>query len=76
MQNGIHIKMVHNDRGGEFLGKDFTNFLEREGIVQRLTIHDTPEHNGMAKHVHHTILHSMHTTHRKQLTTLPMGRSS
>ncbi|PSS10997.1 hypothetical protein PHLCEN_2v3348 [Hermanssonia centrifuga] len=60
-QNGIHIKMVHSDCGGEFLGKNFTNFLEAEGIIQRLTIHDTLERNSMAKHVHHTIFNTVHT---------------
>ncbi|PSR82397.1 hypothetical protein PHLCEN_2v6078 [Hermanssonia centrifuga] len=61
MQSVIRIKMVHSDCGGEFLSKDFTNFLEKEGIVQRLTVHDTPEHNGMAKHVHRTILNTVQT---------------
>ncbi len=61
MQNGIHIKMVHSDCGGEFLGNDFTSFLEREGIVQRLTVHSTPEHNDMAERVHRTIFNTVCT---------------
>ncbi|THG97833.1 hypothetical protein EW026_g4237 [Hermanssonia centrifuga] len=60
-QNGICIKMVHSDRDGEFLGNDFTNFLEREGIVQRLTVHDTPQHNSMAEYVHRTIFNTIRT---------------
>ncbi|THG94736.1 hypothetical protein EW026_g6790 [Hermanssonia centrifuga] len=60
-QNGIRIKMVHSDRGGEFLSKDFTNFLEKEGIVRRLTVHNTPEHNGMAERVHRTIFNTVRT---------------
>ncbi len=61
MQNGICIKMVYSDRGGEFLGNDFTNFLEREGIVRRLTVHNTPQHNGMAERVHHIIFNTVRT---------------
>ncbi|PSS22615.1 hypothetical protein PHLCEN_2v3081 [Hermanssonia centrifuga] len=53
--------MVHSDRGGEFLSKDFTNFLEKEGIVRRLIVHNTPEHNGMAECVHRTIFNTVRT---------------
>ncbi|PSR87280.1 hypothetical protein PHLCEN_2v5214 [Hermanssonia centrifuga] len=60
-QNGIRIKMVHSDRGGEFLSKDFTNFIEKEGIVCRLTVHNTPEHNGMTERVHRTIFNTVQT---------------
>ncbi|CAI7894109.1 unnamed protein product [Closterium sp. NIES-53] len=41
--------MLHSDRGGEFLGKEFTNFVNGKGIVHDLTCPYTPQQNGMAK---------------------------
>jgi hypothetical protein len=49
MQNGIHVKILQSDRGGEFLSDDFSAHLERKGTVRKLTVHDTPEHNGVAE---------------------------
>ena len=55
-QHGTTIKVVHSDRGGEFTGQDFRDHLARQGTVQRLTVHDTPEHNGAAERTHGTLL--------------------
>lgn len=55
MQHGVRVKAVHSDRGGEFIGRDFVDHLTRQGTVQKLTVHDTPEHNGAAKRTHQTI---------------------
>ncbi|CAI7877045.1 unnamed protein product [Closterium sp. NIES-54] len=41
--------MLHSDRGGDFLGKEFTNFVNGKGIVHDLTCPYTPQQNGMAK---------------------------
>lgn len=54
-QHGVRIKAVHSDRGGEFIGRDFVDHLTRQGTVQKLTVHDTPEHNGAAERTHQTI---------------------
>lgn len=43
------IKILHSDRGGEYLSKDFTSHLKSKRTMQNLTIHDTPQHNGVAK---------------------------
>src|SRR5262249_29246119 len=40
------IKKLRTDRGGEYLGSDFTAHLELQGTQQILTIHSTPEYNG------------------------------
>ena len=48
-QYGIHIKCLQSDRGGEFLSDEFTEHLKKAGTVRRLVVHDTPEHNGVAK---------------------------
>ena len=54
-QHGIKVKVLHSDRGGEFLSNDFTTHLERQGTLRQLTVHDTPEHNGVAERTHRTV---------------------
>ena len=61
LQHGVKIKVVHSDRGGEFLSDDFKSHLERQGILQQLTVHDTSEHNGIAECVHLTIFNGVRT---------------
>ena len=55
-QYNVCIKCLNSDRGGEYLSKDFSDHLKRNGTTRRLTIHDTPEHNGVAKRGNHTNL--------------------
>ena len=43
-------------RGGEYPLKEFSDHLKKAGTVRRLTIHDTPEHNGVAKRANRTNL--------------------
>ena len=55
-QKGARIKRLHSDRGGEYLSNAFNEHLAEAGTVQNLTIHDTPEHNGVAERVNRTLL--------------------
>ena len=55
-QFGISIKVFHSDRGGEFTSKAFSDHLKRQGTIRRLTVHDTPEYNGVAERVNRTAL--------------------
>lgn len=48
-QFNTKIKRLHSDRGGEFTGDEFTRYLNSKGTERKLTIHDTPEHNGVAE---------------------------
>ena len=48
-QSGCHIKVLHTDRGGEFIYKEFNLFCEEEGIQKELTTPYTPEQNGIAE---------------------------
>jgi hypothetical protein len=48
-QRSVKIKHLCTNRGGEFLSGDFTAFLREQGTEWRLTMHDTPQHNGVAK---------------------------
>ncbi|CAI7933230.1 unnamed protein product, partial [Closterium sp. NIES-54] len=43
------VLMLRSDRGGEFLGKEFTDFVDGKGIVHDLTCLYTPQQNGMAE---------------------------
>ena len=58
-QYGTTVKILHSDRGGEFLSNEFTAYLERIGTKRRLTVHDTPEHNGVAERSHRTLLNAV-----------------
>ncbi|CAI7893424.1 unnamed protein product [Closterium sp. NIES-53] len=39
------VLMLRSDRGGEFLGKEFTDFVDGKGIVHDLTCPSTPQPN-------------------------------
>ncbi|CAI7830703.1 unnamed protein product [Closterium sp. NIES-53] len=48
--------MLRSDRGGEFLGKKFTDFVDGKGIVHDLTCPYTPQQNGMAEREMRTVV--------------------
>ncbi|CAI7883335.1 unnamed protein product [Closterium sp. NIES-53] len=43
------VLMLCSDRGREFLGKEFTDFVDGKGIIHDLTCPYTPQQNGMAE---------------------------
>ncbi|CAI7829723.1 unnamed protein product [Closterium sp. NIES-54] len=49
------------DQGGEFLGKEFTDFVDGKGIVHDLTCPYTPQQNGMAEREMRTAVESVRT---------------
>ncbi|CAI7770289.1 unnamed protein product [Closterium sp. NIES-54] len=55
------VLMLRSDRGGEFLGKDFTDFVDGKGIVHDLTCPYTPQQNGMAEQEMRTAVESVRT---------------
>ncbi|CAI7838893.1 unnamed protein product [Closterium sp. NIES-53] len=55
------VLMLHSDRGGEFLGKQFTDFVNGKGIVHDLTCPYTPQQNGMAEREMRTVVESVRT---------------
>ncbi|CAI7731278.1 unnamed protein product [Closterium sp. NIES-53] len=55
------VLMLRSDQGGEFLGKQFTNFVNGKGIVHDLTCPDTPQQNGMAEREMRTVVESVRT---------------
>lgn len=54
-QHGIRFKCLHSDRGGKFLFTAMIDYLAQQGIERKLTVHNTPEHNGAAEQTHQTI---------------------
>ena len=44
-------QMSSLDRRGEYLSDNFTAHLKNARTVWKLTIHDTPEQNGVAEHL-------------------------
>jgi len=50
------ICVLHSDCGGEYLGKEFTVHLKSKGTTQKLTVHHTPQHNGVVEQCNCTIV--------------------
>ncbi|CAI7881595.1 unnamed protein product, partial [Closterium sp. NIES-53] len=55
------VLQLRSDRGGEFLGKKFTEFVDGQGIVHDLTCPYTPQQNGMAEREMRTVVESVQT---------------
>ncbi|CAI7796098.1 unnamed protein product [Closterium sp. NIES-54] len=55
------VLMLRSDWGGEFLGKEFTDFVDVKGIVHDLTCIYTPQQNGMAEWEMRTAVKSVRT---------------
>ena len=53
---GIKIKLLRSDNGGEYKNKEFDKYLAERGIQHRFTVHNTPEHNGIAERLNRTLL--------------------
>src|SRR6266568_671905 len=77
MQQNAQIKVLHSDRGGKYMGAEFVNYLKAQGMEQRLTMHDTPAHNGIAEHRNHTILeHIRALLHASRLPCFLWGEAA
>lgn len=55
-QSDKKIKFVQSDRGMEYLGEKFNNFLRELGIARRLSVKHTPEQNGRSERKNRTLL--------------------
>ncbi|GKC58669.1 retrotransposon protein, putative, ty1-copia subclass, partial [Tanacetum coccineum] len=49
------IKAIRSDRGGEYISKEFKDYLKANGIVQQLTPPYTPQHNGVSERRNRTL---------------------
>ena len=59
-QHRVWIKQLCSDRDGEYTVTDFMVFLQGRGAKCWLTMHDTPQHNGVAKALNHQLVEHMH----------------
>ena len=53
--------ILRTDGGGEYMGKDFQEWLKSRGIHHELTNPGTPQENGVAERLNRTILDMMRT---------------
>jgi hypothetical protein len=58
-QMNVKTKIIQCDRDGSFLSDEFRSYLENKGISYKLTVHDTPEHNGVAERRHLTLFNGV-----------------
>jgi len=54
-QLDVCIKVLCSDAGGEYKDKEFIEYLKSQGTEQWFTVHNTPEHNGIAERQNQTI---------------------
>jgi transposase InsO family protein len=59
LHSNVHVKINQSDRGGEFLSNDWEMYLQRKGTIRKLTVHNTPEHNGVTERFWRTIFNGV-----------------
>ena len=63
------IKVLHSDRGGEFLSRKFDRYLQGQGMARKLTMHHTPKLNGILECLNWTLMDWIHgLTHGRSLS--------
>ncbi|CAI7749893.1 unnamed protein product [Closterium sp. NIES-54] len=68
------VLMLRSDWGGEFLGRQFTDFVDGKGTVHDLTCPYTPQYNGMAEREMRTVVESaVWVRNCLERSTLPQG---
>jgi transposase InsO family protein len=70
-QTGKSIKTLRSDRGGEYLSREFLDYLKECGIVSEWTPPGTPQHNGVAERRNRTLLDMMRSM--LSFTDLPIS---
>ena len=55
-ESGLKIAVLRTDRGGEYMGKKFKEFLREQKIKHVKTIANTPEQNGISERLNRTLM--------------------
>jgi transposase InsO family protein len=55
-QTGEQVKAVRSDNGGEYLSREFKDYLAEQGIVHQLSAPYTPQQNGVAERTNRTVI--------------------
>ena len=50
------VRTFRTDNGGEYTSSQFENYLKAEGIRHELTVHKTPQQNGVAERLNLTLV--------------------
>jgi transposase InsO family protein len=53
---GAKIKKLRSDRGGEYLSTEFDRYLKDQGIKRQLTVHHSPQQNGVTERLNRTLV--------------------
>jgi transposase InsO family protein len=53
---GTRLRKIRSDRGGEYLSAEFDQYLKDRGIQRQLTVHDSPQQNGVAERLNRTLV--------------------
>ena len=61
VQQGKNIRHIQLDRGGEYLGNKFTDHLCQQCTTRQLTVHNSPQSNGIAEHCNSVLLEHVRT---------------
>ena len=49
LTTGYKVKILHDDKGGEFMSREFEEFCRESGIQRRHTMRNEPHSNGVAE---------------------------
>ncbi len=60
-ETGHQLKALRTDNGGEYTSREFTSYLQQEGVDHQFTVPKTPEQNGVAERLNRTILDKART---------------
>ena len=60
-KTGLEISTLRTDNGGEYVSKEFEEFLKSKGIRHELTVPYSPAQNGVAERLNHTLMESART---------------
>jgi len=52
----VKIRRIRSDRGGEYLSAEFDKYLKDRGIKRQLTVHHSPQQNGVAERLNRTLV--------------------
>ena len=55
-RHGKYIKTLRSDRGGEYISREFINFLSEQGITSQLSAPGMPQQNGVAERRNRTLM--------------------
>ena len=52
---GVTLKAFRCDKGGEYISKEFIDYLDKSGVVRQYTVRNRPQQNGVAERANRTL---------------------